>query len=170
MSLRVILGTHPTNGQTALWISKPGADATSSNKEDFLFDPSRYPMRLYMGGAITRLAYASEGPSGRAQSGTYPYAYLDYNYYSMYVTMPSITHNLGYVPAFAMSGNPNYNINTSSISAVSSVVGPTTYKWVYVAGALNGTTVYINNYDPATRTIDAGGLQLNYAIYRNRWL
>ena len=48
--MRVCIGKHPTLNQQGLWVAKPGKTVTSTDPNDFLFDPTRYGSRLYLSG------------------------------------------------------------------------------------------------------------------------
>lgn len=63
MTNRILAGKHPDTGEIGLWISKATKNArTSTNTDDFLFDPSKYLSRPYVRftvGAFSRGAFRS---------------------------------------------------------------------------------------------------------------
>lgn len=44
---RILIGKRPSDAQVGMWISKPGKDISSSDPDDFLFDPTKYMARAY---------------------------------------------------------------------------------------------------------------------------
>lgn len=88
---RIILGSRGSD--VALWISKPGKDASSTNDDDMMVSPSRFLVQPYMQGRLY-----SDG-SSRANI--------------------IVTHNLGFIPVIevfpAIMQNSEAKVSTSTL-------------------------------------------------------
>jgi hypothetical protein len=162
---RILIGKRPSDGVVGMWISKPTKDISSTNPDDFLFDPSKYLARAYM-----RLSPVSYTEGAFYRTVTYADGTKSDDYFrECLMPLP-----FGYVPLVIAQIEPNLPIMADGVSYTASAIriklnASSAFRYAAgdasktpIAGSIvSGYNVTTHVYTPTTPT------KTTFIVYRN---
>lgn len=171
---RILIGKHPDTAVMGMWISKATKNArTSTNTDDFLFDPAKALARPYVRGVIVNF---TKGSLISTQTTTFNGSTAYIRYYQWFF---QFVHGLPYVPLFStQAGNviaqPSCDAGTFHCLAYGNDALQYSIGDGYWSAPTGGTLLQAADstrfyYDPATdKLVSKAAYRANFAIYRNK--
>lgn len=171
---RILIGKHPDTAVMGMWISKATKNArTSTNTDDFLFDPAKALARPYVRGVIVNFTRGNLIQT-RTTTLNGSTAYIrDYQWYFQFA------HGLPYVPLFTTQAGKNiaqpacdagvFYCLAYGNDALQFAIGDGYWSAPTGGTLLEATNTTRFYFDPATnKLVSKAPYQANFAIYRNK--